>query len=104
MFTFIFAIIFLASFFAPETLVTTIIGGVIALVGTQWIKNATGLFGVGATVLAFFVSLVVAVAALSISMLLSGEFSWSAVAANSAQIFTLATLAYRLFVPTAPTE
>ena len=87
--------ILFAAFFSAENLVTTIVGGIAALIGTQIFKVGTGWQGAAATVLAFVVSLIVSVVAVVISMLLSGTFSWEAIPAASAQIFTLATLAYR---------
>ncbi len=103
MFTLAIFIMF-ASFFGAESLVSTIVGGLVAAGVTQWFKNGTGLRGTGATVLAFVVSLIVAVAAFLVSMLVSGEFSWNALPAGAAQIFTLATLAYRLIAVPTTTE
>lgn len=100
MFSTILAVFFLAAFLSAENLISTIVGGLVAVGATQWIKNASGLGGAGATVLALVVSVIVAVIAFSVSMLVSGEFSWAALPAGAAQIFTLATLAYRLLVPT----
>lgn len=95
MFSLAIFIMFAAAFLSAENLVSTIVGGIAAVVGTQIFKVKTGASGAGATVLAFVVSLVVAVIAYALSMLISGTFSWDAIPAGAAQIFTLSTLAYR---------
>lgn len=93
------------AFLSAENLVSTIVGGIVALIGTQIFKVGTGVSGAGATVLAFIVSLVVAVIAYALSMFLTGTFSWDAIPAGAAQIFTLSTLAYRgLSAMTEPTK
>lgn len=102
--TIFFAVFFMIAFLSAENLVSTIVGGFVALGVTQFFKNTTGLQGAGATVLAFVVSVLVAVIAFAVSLLVSGEFSWGAIPGGAAQIFTLATLAYRLIIPAQPAE
>ena len=91
--------IFLASLASPESLVVTIINGAIALGLTQFIKNASNLHGIGAMILAVIISFVAAVAAMAISIYLSGEsFSIATITASGLQIFALATIAYKLLI------
>lgn len=98
MFTFLITIFALISFslFTPESLVTTIGGFIVATVGTQWLKNATGVAGMGAFVLAVAISFGVAIVALVIATLLSGGgFSWDFLIQSWLQIFALSTMAYK---------
>lgn len=96
MFIFSFIFILALSFFSPDSLVTMIVGGVATLGLTHWVKNQSGAMGFGAMLVALFVSVVVAVAAVVISMLLSGEgFSWDKAATSAVQVFTFATIAYK---------
>lgn len=93
----IFTLFLLASLMTPEGVVSTIIGGLVAVGATQWLKKQTGLGGFGATLAAFVVSFVVAMGALVVSAWLSGQrISLDFLGAQAAQIFMLATLAYRL--------
>lgn len=86
-----------AAFFTAENLVVTIVGFIVSIGLTNWIKNWTGLYGTGAAVLAFVLAFVVAVAALVISQIMGGTgFSIEALAASGLQIFALATMAYKL--------
>ena len=95
----ILGVFFLIAFFTPESLISTAVGGLVTLGATHWIKGATGLQGAGAAILAFLVSLIVAVAAFVISTTLDGgSLSWQMIPQGSAQIFTLATLAYKLLM------
>lgn len=100
----ILAVVFMVAFLSAENLVSTIVGGFVAVGVTQFFKNSVGLQGAGAAILALVVSVLVAVVAFAISLVLNGEFSWGAIPAGAAQIFTLATLAYRLLLPTEPAE
>ncbi|MGI9036677.1 MAG: hypothetical protein ACR2GD_11645 [Pyrinomonadaceae bacterium] len=85
--------------FSPESLVSTIVGGIVSLGLTHAVKNAVGLQGAGAAILAFVVSLVVAIAAYILSTVMSGgQISWEMIPQGAAQIFTLATLAYKIFM------
>ncbi len=99
MITLLFSVIFLIAFLSAESLVSTIVGGVVALLGTQYFKAAVGVQGAGATVLAFVISFVVAIIAFAISTALSGgEIGWGLIPQGSLQIFALATLAYNLIL------
>lgn len=93
-------IFLLISAISAESLVTTIVGGLISLGVTQWIKNDGALQGPAVTLMAFFVAVVVGFIAFVVSAALSSEAnpSWSLIAQNSAQIFALSTLAYNLFL------
>ena len=84
------------NFFSPESLVTTLVGGIAAFGLTRWFKKQTGAMGIGAMILAIFVSVLVAVVAVMISTLLSGNgFSADKVAASATQVFAAATIAYK---------
>lgn len=88
-------IILAVSIFSAENLVPVIIGGLTTLGVTQVLKNQTGLYRFGAAILAFVISVLVAVAAFIVSTFLSGgEITFQTIAAGATQIFTLATLAY----------
>ncbi len=91
--------VFLIAFFSPESLVSTVVGGLATLGATHWLKGITGLQGAGAAILAFVVSIVIAAAAYVVSTMLSGNpISWQMVPQGAMQIFTLATLAYKLLM------
>lgn len=95
----LFATVFLVSFFSPENLISTAVGTLVAAGATQYLKNATGLQGVGATILAFAVSFVVAIAAFFASTVLSGgHISYELIPQGSLQIFALATMTYKLLL------
>ena len=96
MFSFIFLFQIALSFFSPESLVTMIGGGIATLGLTAWIKNQTGAMGFGAMIIAVLISIVIAVVAVVLSMILSGEgFSWDKAATSAAQVFAIATIAYK---------
>jgi len=100
MFFFLFTFTFLLlSFFSPENLISTLVGLVVSVGVTQWLKNQTGAYGTGAAVLAFIVAFVVAVVAVVASTLFSGgDISWETVPQAGLQIFALATMAYKLLM------
>lgn len=100
MFQLIFAFTFLAAaFFSAENLITTIVGFLVSMGVTQWLKNRTDLYGTAAAVLAFVVSFVVAILAVVVSTFLSGgEISWQTIPQAGLQIFALATMAYKLLL------
>lgn len=97
---FIFTIFLIfGGFFTPESLVTTLVGGIAAFGLTSWIKNQSGAMGVGAMVLALAVSVVVAIVAVLVSTLLSGKgFSFDTAATSATQIFAVATIAYKVLM------
>ncbi len=83
------------NFFSPENFVTMIVGGLVSLGATHWIKKQTGAMGAGAMLIALFVSIAVAVVAVLISLTLTGGFSWDQLGASAIQIFAVATIAYK---------
>lgn len=92
----IFAFFLSLSFFSAENFVTMIVGTVVTLGLTQWIKNQTGAMSFAAMVVALAVSIGVAIGAVVLSMFLSGDgFSWDKAAASALQVFALATIAYK---------
>lgn len=96
MFIFSFLFSLSLSFFSPESLVTMLVGGAATFGITHWIKNQSGAMGFGAMLLALFISVIVAVAAVVVSMLLSGDgFSWDKAATSAFQVFAIATIAYK---------
>lgn len=98
MFSTIFFMAMLAlSFFTAENLVTTIVGFVITTGLTQWLKNASGVYGLAAFAVAVFVSFVVASIAVVASSFLNGTgFAWETIPQSALQLFALATMAYKL--------
>lgn len=87
------------SFFAPENVVSVLVGTVATLGLTQWMKNAAGWHGTLATLLAFVLSFVIAIAAVLISMYLSGAtISWDTIPTIALQVFGLATAAFKLML------
>lgn len=96
MISFIFVFLLTLNFFSAENLAIMVVGTIASLGFTQWIKNQTGAMGLGAMVLALLVSIIVAIAAVVVSMFLSGDgFSWDRAAASALQVFALATIAYK---------
>ncbi len=91
------AVFIFAAFLSAESLVSTIVGGLVSLGITHVFKKSAGLQGAGAAILAFAVSVVVAAAAYVITAMLNGgDVTLQTIPQNAAQIFTLATLAYKL--------
>ncbi|HEV7701393.1 MAG TPA: hypothetical protein VGO43_14270 [Pyrinomonadaceae bacterium] len=89
--------LFAAAFFSAENLVAVIAGAVVTYVGTNVIKNSTGIYRLGALVLTVLVSVVVAGVAVLVSSYMGGEpFSFDALGKAMPQIFTLATIAYKV--------
>ncbi len=81
----------------PENAVVTIAGAIVAYFGTNWIKSATGIYRVGALLLAVAVSFVTAVVAIIASSYLGGsEISLQNIGHAMPQIFLLATVAYKI--------
>lgn len=96
MFLFIAAVL-LTTLFTPESLVSSIVGALASYGMTQVLKKKVKLQGGGAALLAFGTSLFVAVIAYVGSIVLNGgELTWQMIPQNATQIFTLATLAYKL--------
>jgi hypothetical protein len=91
-----FFFLFVFSFASPEAIVETLVGFLVSWGLTNYLKNQTGLAGLGATILAVIVCFVVAVVAVAVSTLFSGqEITLEAILNRMPMIFTLATLAYR---------
>jgi hypothetical protein len=91
------ATILLTTIFTPESLVSSIIGAGASYGLTQFLKKKTRLQGAGAALLAFGTALLVATIAYVGSVYLNGgELSLQMIPQNAAQIFTLATLSYKL--------
>lgn len=86
------------NFFSPENFVTMIVGGLVSLGATHWIKNQTGAMGAGAMIIALVVSVAVAFFAVLISLTLTGSFSWDQLGASAVQIFAVATIAFKLMM------
>ncbi len=85
------------SLFSPTILLITLLGAAAAYGGTNVLKKRIGLQGGGAAILAFLASAVAAAGAYGASMYFTGEYiSWEMIPHSAAQIFTLATLAYKL--------
>jgi phosphate/sulfate permease len=104
--TFLFILTTIA-LFSPESVVTTIVGAIVSFGLTNLLKSLTGWQSAAATVLAFVASFVVAIAAVATSTFLSGgSLSWELVGQSALQIFTLATIAYKLLMadPNAPSH
>ncbi len=78
-----------------EYIITTIIGLLVTMGVTEFIKKSNGLYGFSATLLSVGVSFVVALVAVAIEMFGSGEFSAENLAQYGLSIFTIATIAYR---------
>ena len=95
-----------AAIFSPEQIVATVAGAMFTYGFTNWFKNKTGLAGAGATVMAFIIAFAAALASVAVASFLSGEpLSWEMIPNASFQIFTLATVAYKLMMAdTEPTE
>jgi len=91
--------IFAIAFFSPENLITTIVGFLVSMGLTQWLKNRTDLYGTAAALLAFVVSFVVAIVAVVAATFFSGgEITWTTIPQAGLQIFALATMAYKLML------
>ena len=87
----------LTTVFTPESLVSSIAGAVVSYGMTQVLKKKLRLHSAGAALLAFATSLLVAAVAFVGSVYLNGgQLTWGMIPQNAAQIFTLATLAYKL--------
>ena len=99
--TLIFAVTILAAgVFSAESLVVTIAGFLITVLGTNGLKNVLDATGPGSVLLAVIVSVVVAVAGIFAASFLGGDgFSLDAIVKQSGQIFVLATFAYHVFRP-----
>ena len=91
----LFSLVFAVALLAPENIISVLIGVLGTLGVTHYIKSWTGLYGFGATVLAFAVALVIGIITVVAQMAMSGEFTAAALLANATSIFTFATLAYR---------
>jgi hypothetical protein len=103
----VFAVLFFLAFslFTPESIIPVIVGGAASLGLTQFLKNQTGAMGVLAMLLAVLVSFVVAIVAFVITSLMSGTpFSWEMIPAAAAQIFALATIAFKLLAADTTTQ
>ncbi len=88
--------LFAISFASPEAIVETLVGFLVSYGLTNYLKNKTGLAGLGATILTVIVCFVVAVVAVTVSTFFSGEpITLEAILNRTPMIFTLATLAYR---------
>ncbi|MEQ1644230.1 MAG: hypothetical protein ABL959_12355 [Pyrinomonadaceae bacterium] len=89
--------LFATAFFTAENLVTTMVGFVITAGLTQWLKNASGVYGLAAFAVAVIVSFVVASIAVVASSFMNGTgFAWETIPQSALQIFALATMAYKL--------
>ena len=83
----------------PESVASTLIGGLISLGLTQWLKGATGLQGVGALLLAIAISFAVAIIALLVSTAFSGNpLTYALLPSAALQIFAIATIAFKSFM------
>lgn len=85
----------LGNLISVENIVSLIIGLLTTLGVTQYLKNWTGLFGFGATILALVVSFVIGLISVLIQMAISGDFSPEKLGVYALSIFTTATLAYQ---------
>ena len=109
MFLLFLASVFLTiSMFSPEQIVTTVAGAMFTYGFTNWVKTRAGWAGAGATILTFAIAFAAALASVAVAAFLSGEpLTWEMIPNASFQIFTLATVAYKLitadFEPTEPT-
>lgn len=98
--TVLFTIVFLAfNFFSAENLVPTIIGSLVSIGVTQFLKSKSGIGGVAATLLAFVISFVVAIVAFVAATYFSGgQLNYEMIPQGALQIFALATLAYKTLI------
>ena len=88
-----------AAFFSAENLVTVIVGGLVSMGLTQWLKDKTDAYGPLALIVAVVVSLLVALVAIIGSSILGGtSIEWNALPQYGAQLFALATVVYKLFL------
>lgn len=91
--------ILLASIFNYEQIISVIVGTLVTYGFTNWFKNQTGLQGAGATIVAFLVSFIVAIAAFIIATLSSGSaLTWEMIPQSGFTIFSLATVTYKLIM------
>ena len=78
-----------------DNIISVIIGFLVTMGVTQFIKNYTGLYGFGATILALAVSFLIGMVTVVAQLVMSGNFTVEQVAVNAASIFTASTIAYR---------
>jgi hypothetical protein len=88
-----------AAFFSAENLVSIIIGGIVSIGLSQWLKNATNAYGPVMLVVSVIISIIVAVVAMAVSSYLGGtSISWGDLGQLGPQVFALATIGYKLFI------
>jgi len=76
-------------------LIIQLIGGVLGMPFTQWLKSKLGLDGTSALALSFAVSVVLAVAALFVTGALGfQDFSWETLPGTVSIVWATATLVY----------
>jgi hypothetical protein len=96
---FILLTLFAAAFLSAESLVSVIIGGIVSIGLSQWLKNATQAYGPAMLVVSIMISIVVAVVATLVSAMFTGsEVHWSDLSQTGPQIFALAQVGYKLFL------
>lgn len=78
-----------------ENIVSVIVGLLVTMGVTQFIKNQIGVGSFGATILAAVISFAVGLVTVLVQMVFAGEFSAGQFLANATSIFTAATIAYR---------
>lgn len=98
-FIILFTLVLASSLMSAESLVPVLIGWVGTMGLTQWLKNQTGLAGIGAMLLSFAISLIIGLIAFLGAAFLSGEaIEWQYLPGHGLQIFALASLTYRTFI------
>lgn len=100
MFAFIITTIILAAaFFSAENIVTVLVGAIVTCGLSQWVKNNTGAYGPAMVILAVIISIGVALVATIGSAFVNGAtVNWNDLPQYGAQLFALATVAYKLFI------
>lgn len=94
-----FAIFLAASFLSAEGIITMIIGGLVSMGISQWVKKATQAYGPAMLIISVIISVLVAVIGIVAASFLTGsELHWQDLSQLGPQVFALATIAYKLFL------
>lgn len=78
-----------------EYIVSFIVGLLVTMGATQFIKTRIGVGSFGSTIIAAVLSFVIGLITVLVQMFISGDFSAGQFLANATSIFTASTIAYR---------